>query len=62
MAGREELRVDLEAADRDPVPQQDSGRVPALKNLLTARLQAHYETDRREELRLQSLIHSLVIY
>ena len=61
VAGRGELRAALEAADRAPVPQQDSWRAPALKKLLTARLQAHYAADEGEEGRLQGLIDSLVI-
>ncbi len=61
VAGRVELRTALEAADRAPVPQQDSWRVPALRKLLAARLAAHYAGDKEEEGRLQSLIDSLVI-
>ena len=60
-AGRGELRAALEAADRAPVPQQDSWRAPALEKLLTARLRAHYAADKGEEGRLQGLINSLVI-
>jgi hypothetical protein len=60
-AGRGELRAALEAADRAPVPQQDSWRAPALMKLLTARLRAHYAADRGEEGRLQGLIDSIVI-
>ena len=59
-AGRKELRAALEAADRAPVPAQISWRVPALSKLLTARLEAHYSADTEEELRLQSLIDSIV--
>ena len=60
-AGRGELQAALEAADRAPVPQQDSWRVPYLGKLLTARLQAHYAADREEEKRLQGLINTLVV-
>ena len=42
LAGRRELRAALEAADRAPVPQQDSWRVQALQKLLTARLMANF--------------------
>ena len=61
LAGRGELRAALQAADRAPVPQQDSWRVPYLGKLLAARLQAHYAAESEEERRLQSLIDSLVI-
>jgi hypothetical protein len=61
VAGRAELRAALEAADRAPVPQQDSWRVPALEKLLAARLRAHYAADRGEETRLQGLIDSIVL-
>jgi hypothetical protein len=60
VAGRGQLRAALEAADRAPVPQQDSWRVPCLQKLLAARLQAHYAGDQEEEKRLQSLVNSLV--
>ena len=61
VTGRGELRAALEAANKAPVPQQDSWRVPYLGKLLAARLQAHYAADSEEEQRLQSLIDSLVI-
>ena len=40
VAGRAHLRAALEAADRVPVPQQDTWRDPYLEKLLSARLQA----------------------
>ena len=61
VAGRGELHDALVAADRAPVPQQDSWRIPYLGKLLAARLQAHYSAEAEEEQRLQSLIDSLVI-
>ena len=61
VAGRRELQDSLEAADRVPVPLQDSWRVPTLEKLLSARLLAHYQADKEEETRLQCLINSLVI-
>ena len=61
VAGRGELRTALETADQAPVPQLDSWRAPALSKLLTARLQAHYSADTKEEARLQGLINSIVI-
>ena len=60
VAGRAQLRAALEAADRVPVPQQDSWRAPLLEKLLAARLQAYYSGDKTEEKRLQDLICSLV--
>ena len=60
MAGPAHLRAALEAADRVPVPQQDSWRAPLLEKLLVARLQAYYAADKAEEKRLQDLISSLV--
>ena len=61
VAGRGELQAALQAADRAPVPQQDSWRVPYLGKLLAARLQAHYAAESEEEQRLKSLIDSLVV-
>ena len=60
MAGMDQLRAALDAADKVEVPQQDSWRVPYLRKLLGQRLQAHYAADKREEERLQDLIGSLV--
>ena len=60
VAGRAQLRAALEAADRVPVPQQDSWRAPLLEKLLAARLQAYYSGDKTEEKRLQEQICSLV--
>ena len=61
VAGRGELGAAVEAANRALVPQQDSWRLPYLRKLLAACLQAHYATDSEEEERLQSLMDSLVI-
>ena len=58
-AVKRELRAALEAADREPVPQQDSWRVKALQKLLNARLTAHFYVDTEEETQLQSLIQLL---
>ena len=44
------------------MPQQDTWKVLSHKKLLTTRLEAHYEADRGEKLRLQSLINWLVIF
>ena len=60
MAGMDQLRAALEAADRVEVPQLDSWRPAYLKKLLAQRLQAHYRADTREEERIQTLIVSLV--
>ena len=60
VAGRANLWAALEAADRVPVPQQDSWRAPLLEKLLVARLQVFYAADKVEEKRLQDLISSLV--
>ena len=60
VAGRAHLRAALEAADRVPVPQQETWRAPYLEKLLSARLQAYYSADTVEEKRLQEMISSLV--
>ena len=51
-----ELQAALEKADQAQVPQLDSWRVPTLKKLLSARLQAYYSGDKEEEKWLQGLI------
>ena len=55
------LLTALEKADKRDVPPQDRWRLPFLKKLLAARLQAHYAGEEKEVERLQDLINSLVI-
>ena len=57
-ASRAEFQAALEKADRAPVPKLDSWRVPTLKKLLSARLQAYYSGDKEEGKWLQGLILS----
>ena len=56
-----ELRNSLEEADRAKIPDRDEWRIPYLRKLLSALLEAKYSADSAEEERLQSLITSLVI-
>ena len=58
---RGSLLTALEKADKRDVPPQDRWRLPFLKKLLAARLQAHYAGEEKEVERLQDLINSLVI-
>ena len=61
MSSQSSMKEALTRAERTVVPARDAWRIPYLAKLLESRLQAYYLGNEEEDIRLTSLINSLVI-
>ena len=56
------IRIKLSSAEIKNVPAEDEWKVDLLSKLLTLRLEAYYEGNKKEETRFSDLIRSLTIF